>query len=313
MTRDKNRVLLVGGLVAVAGGLLLLTPGARELEGRAMDWVQTLLKKAAAHEGYYWSQNPNLDGAGLSLGILQWNERAGTLGPLLAHLRAASPAVFDAAMGGTANALALLASTATAGVRPVNGANLWESPWRERFLTLLGPPTRAATLPEPATQMQKAMRDYATSDVYVASAVANARTLDAATERGMVFLHDRAIHQGTGGVRRLVANLVAFWAQRPESRPASVNDRLAQLGYLCADQFRRTTAPASGTAWRAVTEEYVPLAVADYRLTRRSVSGVWHLFAGQWDLYELITKRCSHVLLDPTLTDAPVALPPSQS
>lgn len=318
MARSSNgTVWLVGGL-GVAGLLLLVAASSDTVRNELMevtDWMRTLFRKTAAHEGYYWSVNRNADGQGVSYGFLQWTQRSGNLGKLLAYMRAADPAAFDAAMDGTPNALALLAHTAAARMDALNGANLWDNPWLGRFYRLGGPVVKASYLPSPSTPMQRAMWSYAASkDEHMQAALANARALDAFTERGLVLCYNRTVHQGVSGSTGPRRRLVEFWSGHPDSRPASANDRLAQYAWTCAGQFRRTTPPKStayndrGLEWRPVTEEWSELRTGDYRVSRVAVSGVWHVFAGQFDLYDLITKRSSDILTDSTLRDNPVSV-----
>ena len=58
--------------------------------------------------------------------------------------------------------------------------------------------------------------------------------------------------------------------------------------------------------------EWSEIGVGAYRVRRVAVSGVWHAVTGPpskpWSLYDLITKRSSDILTDPTLRDAPVDL-----
>ena len=43
-----------------------------KVETLITDWIPTLLRKTSEHEGQFWSVQPNIDGNGVSFGILQW-------------------------------------------------------------------------------------------------------------------------------------------------------------------------------------------------------------------------------------------------
>jgi hypothetical protein len=80
MSRADNTTLLLG---AGAFGLLVLalaaSPSARrtvsmlekKVENLITDWMPALLRKTSQHEGQCWSVQRNLDGNGVSYGILQ--------------------------------------------------------------------------------------------------------------------------------------------------------------------------------------------------------------------------------------------------
>ena len=109
MSRSPTLPLLVG---ASTLGLLALvatatSPVARrtakkveeKVEELITDWIQTLLRKTSEHEGNYWSVQANLDGNGVSYGILQWTQKSGSLGRLLRQMAAADPLAFGRFFG----------------------------------------------------------------------------------------------------------------------------------------------------------------------------------------------------------------------
>ena len=316
MTRSNTPVLLGAGAL----GLLVLaaaasSPSARrnarrleeKVEALITDWIPTLLRKTSEHEGNYWSVQANLDGNGVSYGILQWTQKSGSLGRLLREMAAADPVAFGRFFG--ASWAKLLEVTARASLESVDGAVLWAEPWVSRF-------TAAGRWP--AFQQVQA-RDAAESE-YMTGAVAVAKLLGVTTERAMVLCYNRTVQQGPSGALGPAKRLVAWYAEDPKRRPAAVNDVLAQYAWTCASKFRRTSPPerrnynADGNIWWSpVATEWSELGVGAYKARRVSVSGVWHAVTGPpskpWSLYDLITKRSSDILTDITLRDASVALP----
>lgn len=264
------------------------------------DWMTTLIRKTSAHEGTYWSVQRNLDGNGVSYGILQWTQLGGGLYTVLSRMRAADPAAFDAAFGGSAAALALLAHVKEKNMGPLQGALLWNEPWLSRF--------RAAGK---VASLQAAMWQAAIESDYMQAAVDIARLLGVSTERAMVVYYNRTVHQGAGGALKAARQLADYYARNPGSRPATATGVLAQYGWICAAPFRRTTPPESmqrskTTEWKEVSSEHD--IGEDGKLFVRT-GRVWHAFTGPWDLWELILKRTAEILADPELRDQPVALP----
>ncbi|MDP2308680.1 MAG: hypothetical protein Q8P18_21845 [Pseudomonadota bacterium] len=318
MSRANNTPLLLG---AGAIGLLVLAAAsspsgrrtAKQLEERVesfiTDWIPTLLRKTSEHEGQFWSVQRNLDGNGVSYGILQWTQKSGSLGGLLRAMAAADPVAFARFFGTSWSKL--LDVTGRASLEAVDGVVLWADPWATRF---------AAAGRWPAFQQVQAR--VAAESEYMAGAVEIARMLGISTERAMVLYYNRTVHQGASGALGPARRLVAWYAEDPRRRPAAPLDVVAQYAWTCAAKFRRTSAPerrnynADGNIWWSpVTSEWSQLGVGAFRSRRVAVSGVWHAVTGPpakpWSLYDLITKRSSDILTDPTLRDAPVALPGS--
>ena len=316
MSRSSATPLLVG---AGALGLLVLAAAAssptvrrtakkleENVEHFITDWIPTLLRKTSEHEGQFWSVQANLDGNGVSYGILQWTQKSGSLGRLLRSMAAADPVAFGRFFG--ASWAQLLAVTGRASLEPVDGAALWAEPWVSRF---------AAAGRWPAFQQTQAR--VAAESEYMAGAIEIARTLGVATERAMTMYYNRTVHQGTTGALGPAKRMAAWYAEDPSRRPAAPNDVLAQYAWACAAKFRRTTAPErrnfnddGNIWWSPVASEWSELALGNHRARRVAVSGVWHAVTGPpskpWSLYDLITLRSSDILTDPTLRDAPVDL-----
>ena len=317
MRRASNTPLLLG---AGAIGLLMLAAAAsspsarrtaRKLEENVAalitDWIPTLLRKTSEHEGNYWSVQANLDGNGVSYGILQWTQKSGSLGRLLRAMAASDPVAFGRFFG--ASWAKLLDVTGRASLEAVDGVSLWAEPWVSRFAT-------AGRWPA----FQQVQARVAAESEYMAGAVEIARLLGVSTERAMVLYYNRTVHQGSSGALGPAKRLVAWYAEDPRRRPAAPNDVVAQYAWTCAARFRRTSAPErrnynddGNIWWSPMATEWTELGFGNYRVRRVSVAGVWHAVTGPpskpWSLYDLITKRSSDILTDLTLRDAPVALP----
>lgn len=275
------------------------------------DWVETLLAKTSAHEGTFGSVQRNKDGQGVSYGIIQWTQRGGGLGVILDAMYRAAPEEF-ARVFGVAWA-SLLETTRRASMEPVGGSLLWQGDWPARF-------AEAGKL----EVFRKVQVRVASTGDHMQAAIANAKRLDVATERGMVLCYNRSVHQGVSGSSGPARALVEWWAGDPSRRPVDVNDRLAQYAWSCASKFRRTVAPTGRTLsnghvaaneagtlwWLPVTEEWSELRQGDYSIRRVAVEGVWHRAGGLGSLYDLIVKRSSNILLDTTIRDNPVDLAP---
>jgi hypothetical protein len=317
MSRNTNTPLLLG---AGAVGLLMLaaaasSPSARrtarkleeKVEALITDWIPTLLRKTSEHEGNYWSVQANLDGNGVSYGILQWTQKSGSLGRLLRAMAATDPLAFGRFFG--ASWAKLLDVTGRASLEAVDGVSLWAEPWVSRFAT-------AGRWPA----FQQVQARVAAESEYMEGAVEIARLLGVSTERAMVLYYNRTVHQGSSGALGPAKRLVAWYAEDPRRRPAVPNDVVAQYAWTCAARFRRTSAPPrrnynddGNIWWSPMATEWTELGFGNYRVRRVSVAGVWHAVTGPpskpWSLYDLITKRSSDILTDLTLRDAPVALP----
>lgn len=271
------------------------------------DWIPTLLRKTSAHEGTYWSVQRNLDGNGVSYGILQWTQKSGSLGKLLAAMRSADPEAFASFFG--ASWAKVLDLTARSSMEAVDGAALWSEPWASRF---------AAAGRHPV--FQRVQVAEAARGEHMRAAVEIAQLLGVTTERALVLTFNRTVHQGAHGALKPARSLVAWYAEDIRRRPTQPKDVLAQYAWSCASKFRRTTAPANrcfnadcNITWAPVASEWSELrADGVYRIQRLAVSGTWHAVTGPeakpWSLYDAITRRSSDILTDPTLRDLPVDL-----
>lgn len=177
---------------------------------------------------------------GLRYGPAQVSQDSGELGELLSLMRAADPAGFDQFFG---SAAAQLVETTTrtgpnsgqvpggrsARVQPVEGKDLWEEPWVDRF--------RAAAGHAP---FQAAMRAQIISRrLEPVLPVAEALGLD--SRRGRAMLLAMALHMG---VERAVAAIRA--AINPLDTPARVAAALEALGHTEIGSFRKANGLPDG-------------------------------------------------------------------
>ena len=285
MTRVLPLSLMLGGALAGAALLVLAasTPKAKveaaisaprrtvmDIAARVIDYVAS-----GESKGKFWAQNRNTDGQGLSYGLLQWTQRSGSLGKLLASMNAADPAAFARTFGPDAALLLKTTSSPTEAVRM--SLPLWSEPWTGRF-----------TAAGHVRAFQLVQADAAATGASWQAALEIAKTLNTWTERALVLFFDRANHHGGYGARKLANGLKAELTSAGPVR-VSYADLLARYARTCAAPYRRATAPeqlttSSGKTWKKVGAE-------------------WHLFAGKADLYAIIVRRTGEILADPGLTD----------
>lgn len=239
------------------------------------EWVRRIIQRVSAHEGRYDSLNLNTDGAGLSMGILQWSQRTGQLGKLLTAFHAHDSAKFTAVFG--PRAASLLAHTVSGSLAPLEGALLWHSPWKERF-------TQAGAY-EP---WQRVQDQLAAAGEHMRAAEQCAALLGIRTERAMVLFFDRAVQQGQNGAVRIARELAA----RLQGSTMPGGKILNEFAEACANRFRRSQKPSDLQAGK--------------NLVWRPVNTEWHVFAGQIDLYADIRRRTLNILTDKSLSDAPI-------
>lgn len=235
-----------------------------------------VVHRVSAHEGGYDSLNLNTDGCGLSFGILQWSQRTGALGELLAAMHEASPSSFISLFGSSSRAL--LELTRRASLEPLDGAHLWQRPWTVRF-------REAGRSP----WCQEVQDRLAVSGRYMQAAVRACRTIDVVTERSLCLTYDTAVQQGPGRCREFATRL----SRDPAFRESGDLARLEAYALACFADFQRPSRPSStqhgSKSWR-------------------QVGAVWHLFAGQVDLWTTVRTRRLAILQDPGLGDEPVSV-----
>lgn len=322
MKDHMGSIALLGGLAV--GGLLVLAWAAggnadderlvqRRAEGKVADipveqWTNVLLAKTSAHEGTYWSVQRNLDGQGVSYGIIQWTQRGGGLFEVLSAMQAADPNAFARIFGPSWAKVLDVARRKS--LEPVDGAALWNEPWLSRF--------REAGRHPP---FQAAQRRTAIGSDYMKAALQIADLLGVYTERAMTVYYNRTVHQGPAGALGPARRLAEFYAANPGKRPEQDSVVLAQYGWYCAAKFRRTTPPDGACFNSACTIKWVQLQpgsleveletdldTGGVRLVRvPQVGPTWHAVTGPWDLWDLIIQRTAEILNDGSLRDQVVA------
>jgi hypothetical protein len=279
MRRGPGLVWLGGGLLAALSLLLAGRPARARVQAVAprgdRGWVRRVITFVSATEGKADSLNRNLDGAGLSYGILQWNQRSGNLGVLLSAMAAADPDAFVRFFGPSWAAAVDVAQRRS--LEPVDGAPLWEEPWASRFV--------AAGRHPPFVAVQWHLAEHGE---HFQGALDVARMLGVRTERALALFFDRAVQQGPGAARQLAEQL------RSRGLPASYPDLLQGYAELAASRFRRTTPPPS--------VQFSPRAP---HIVWKLVGSEWHAVAGRWDLYLDVVRRTRRILSS-SLADMPV-------
>jgi hypothetical protein len=286
MSTNHKPLLLLGGLGAL--GLLALaaaagsTDTAKTTWRHGMDWIDRVIDRVSKHEGKHDSLNLNLDGAGLSFGIIQWAQIVGNLGKLLTAMQQADPSTFAATFGPHWQQLLAVTNAATRGARmqPVGGVVLWKEPWASRF--------RQAGRTPVFVQVQNQL---AAQGHHWVGAIEAARLLGFATERSVALMYDTSVQQGPDFAKKHARRIHDAYAHRPSTQ----REILTAYASSAPAHFRRSTPPSkpypvSHIEWRKTGDE-------------------WHAWAGSFDLYTGIIRRRMGIVNDPTLSDTPLEIP----
>lgn len=289
---------LFGALVALAtGGVLIATlpspkartPRFQQPTQPAHGWQKRIILQIIGSEssGNPGAQNRNTDGAGLSFGLLQWTQASGNLGKLLVRFLNADPQGFKAIFGAQASLLLQTASAKSKSARmaDVGGAALWQSPWTERFAQA---GKHDAFI---AAQWAEILEG-----AHWKGGMEAARTLGVLTERSIALCFDRSVQQGPGAAvdlaKEVRARLTTNGRVRVPYRPLlRTYAQLAAARFYAADDDSGTS---PGRGWRYHPEH-----------------DAWHKHVGpngEWDLFEIVSKRTSEILANPNLSDTSLAL-----
>jgi hypothetical protein len=177
---------------------------------------------------------------GLSYGIVQFTQDGGGLGSLLKMMRNRDKAKFNEIFGASSDDLITVTNTTGAfskdvyaanpkgngrsnRVQPVGGADIWVSPWKERFI-LAGdyPPFQAAQNELAATG-------------YLDPIIQFCNWLGLNTDRGFAMVYDRSVQMGVGGAKKWVIGAVG-----PISTDTLRTKALAALGKTDVADFQRS-------------------------------------------------------------------------
>lgn len=269
------------GVLALAAASPAGRAAARRVEATVQGWSRNVIAWVSRREGKPDSLNRNLDGNGLSYGILQWTQKSGNLGVLLAAMQEADPAGFASIFGSAWRKV--LEATARGSLEPVDGANLWDEPWASRFV--------AAGRHPPFIEVQWSL---AQAGDHWRGAEDGASRLGVRTERSMTLFFDRSVHQGPAGVARTADRLLAGYARDGRSSVPYLQ-LLVDFSAFSAAPFRRTIQPTSPYYSTRATH-----------ITWQPVGQEWHAVTGPFDLYEGIVRRTNDILRDRSLGDSPL-------
>lgn len=158
---------------------------------------------------------------GLSFGFIQFTQESGSLGALLSAMLSADEPAFREIFGPHADELVIVTTRGGDAVKlaeqapppqharrsprvaPIDGRDLWESPWRERFF-------EAGKHPP----FQRAQRQLADARYLEPMIERVARPHAVCSQKGLCILLDRAVQLGVAGCGRLVQ---VTWGERREA------------------------------------------------------------------------------------------------
>ena len=242
-------------------------------------WMDQVIQRVAANEGRYTTIDRNSHGAGLSFGIFQWSQKSGDLGALLSEMEQQCPRVCRSVFGPRWSAL--VAGTQEAGVREVDGANLWDDPWLRCFRV-------AGNTPE----LQHVQMHLARTGRHFRAAVEIASILGVATQKALALFLDTCVQQNPRSARRSAQTTLRRLPVFSYDDPSSV---LRLYAEICAERYRSVSEP----------KKPYPASHIEWRET----DGEWHAWAGRFDLYDRVFSRRLAILRDPSLEDDTVELP----
>jgi hypothetical protein len=176
---------------------------------------------------------------GLSYGLVQFTQDGGSLGKLLVMMRDRDKAAFERIFGnGDARLAQKLIDVTTASgasssqvkggrsarVQPVDRADLWDTPWKERF--------EAAGDHIP---FQSAQNELASSE-YLDPILQFCEWLGLNTDRAVAMVYDRSVQMGVAGAKKWIIGAVG-----PVSTPALQLEALKALGKKDIREFQQSS------------------------------------------------------------------------
>jgi hypothetical protein len=293
---EHETAALLGGTGALLLAWKLISGSGPDAPGNApavMSWdsarILAVRWVAGAESGKaaYAAQNRNTDGAGLSYGLIQWTQKSGNLGKLLAAMQRQDPAAFKEVFGGgdarvAASLLAVTtAPSADERLRPVPvevpgvPVALWAQPWTQTFADAGKVPAFRAVQEHEAAYGE-----------HMTIAIRAVDILGVASPRALVLAYDRAVQQGASSLKHAVWSAKAA-QERGITAPTG---RLYLFARRCAEGFRSTTEPESGRWLQVDTPQGTE----------------YHKLAGNVDLYTAITRRTTRILEASDLSDGPL-------
>ena len=175
---------------------------------------------------------------GLSYGLVQFTQDGGSLGKLLVMMRERDKAAFERIFGNgdarlaqklidVTNAQGASSSQVKGGrsarVQPVDGADLWVTPWKERF--------EAAGDHIP---FQSAQNELASSE-YLDPILQFCEWLGLNTDRAVAMVYDRSVQMGVAGAKKWIIGAVG-----PVSTSALQLEALKALGKKDIKSFQQS-------------------------------------------------------------------------
>lgn len=258
--------VLIGGVALAA---VMSSPTSRRRPMSDLERRIARLVLRAESGGRYTAINPHQDGAGISVGLLQWSQQGGGLAELLRAWRDADAVRLRAHLGPQLDEV--IARADARSLEPVGGHLLWSAPWLARWKAALADPI-----------FQQVQDELVVRGSHMRGAVAAARVLGTTSPRGLALLFDRAVQQGTGAVQAAAARVAAKWPTGTEDQ------RLRAVADDLVERFRRSSDPGPQPEGA--------------RLHWRRVGSEWHKFSGDFDLYRTARSRADAILTDTTLT-----------
>lgn len=156
---------------------------------------------------FSWSKyGKNPGHVGLSYGFIQFTQDGGNLGKLLKRMQQNNHVLFNKTFGNSADKLVSITnsggekkkqqdSSSPTGfarrsprVQPIDGVDLWKSPWVEKFI-------KAGYEPD----FQKAQLEIAVENVFNSMLIKSAIPYNICSEKGLCILFDRSVQMGTSG------------------------------------------------------------------------------------------------------------------
>lgn len=239
--------------------------------------IEKLIDIISAHEGTFTAVNRNDDGAGVSIGLWQWNQRDGGLSLVLNAYHTANATLFRNIFG--EHWQALLRTAEQRSMSPVGGVVLWQEPWVSRF-------QRAGQNPT----YQQVQRQLAQQSEYVAAASKAVQILGVTSERAFALTLDTAVNQGPNTAIRYARRVVGQY----EGRTVPSSELLAAYAAETARPYRAVSPPGP---------------TKNPRLSWKLVGAdEWHLFAHRTNLYRSIAKRRRQILTHQDLLDVAVSV-----